>query len=72
VTSDVALCFPFVVLFILGNQPAHDDCEPENPTFHPTYQPDTTGRNRHHRTSFLSNPDDSDTTGPNRPFASTS
>ena len=44
----------------------------ENPTKNPTYQSDTTGRIRHHRTSFLANPDDSDATGPFRPFAATS
>ena len=30
---------------------AHDDSHSENPTFHPTYQTDATGRIRRHRTS---------------------
>jgi hypothetical protein len=53
-------------------EPALDDCHSENPTENRTCQSDTTGRIRHDRTSFLSNPDESDLTGPFRPFAATS
>jgi hypothetical protein len=56
----------------LRHEPARDHFHSENPTFHPTYQTDTTGPIRHHRTSFLSYPDVPDITGPFRPNASTS
>jgi hypothetical protein len=56
----------------LRHEPARDHFLSENPTFHPPYQTDTTGRNRHHRTSFLSYPDVSAITGPFRPNASIS
>ena len=55
----------------LRHEPPRDSHR-ENPTENPTDQSDTTGRIRHHRTSFLANPDESDTTGPFRPFAATS
>jgi len=48
------------------HEPARDDWYSENPTLYPVTNP-TTGRIRHYRTSFLSNPDESDLTGPFSP-----
>jgi hypothetical protein len=55
-----------LLMSVLRQEHGHCMIAFENPTFHPTYQTDTTGQ------WLQTISDESDTTGPVRPFAPTS